>query len=141
MTKYTDMYQFSLQAMNRANALQLDMPLNWNKFVGNARCFWLGVDFENSKSSDNSQFSGINTSGHAIQLNVSLSDVLGSPIDAGVRVPMVPQQMGLVNAAGYPLNQYAGSNGGSPNSFFVVDFCLLHSRILSISPAGLIIDY
>ena len=142
MTKYTDMYQFSLQAMNRANSLQLDMPLNYNKFVGNARCFWLGVDFENSKSSDNSQYSGINTSGHAIQLNVSLTDVLGSPVDAGVRVPTVPYPMGVVNAAGFAANSYcAGSNGGTPNSFFIVDFFLLHSRILSISPAGLIIDY
>ena len=141
MTKYTDMYQFSLQAMNRANSLQLDMPLNYNKFVGNGRCFWLGVDFENSKSSDNSQYSGINTSGHAIQLNVTLTDVLGSSIDAGVRVPPVFPPVGTVSAGALPVIQYGGSNGGSPNSFFVVDFFLLHSRILYISPAGLIIDY
>jgi hypothetical protein len=141
MTKYTDMYQFSLQAMNRANALQLDMPLNYNKFVGNGRCFWLGVDFENSKSSDNSQYSGINTSGHAIQLNVSLSDVLGSAVDAGIRVPPVFFPVGKVSAGGIAAISLGGSNGGSPNSFFIVDFFLLHSRILSISPAGLIIDY
>ena len=137
LTKLVDMYQMSLQAMNRANSLQLDMPLSYNKYVGPCRTFWLGCDFENSKSSDNSQYSGINTSGHSLQLNVSLSDVLGSPVDAGVVVPAVDNPAGAgAEVAGF------GSNGGAPSSFFLVDFFLLHSRILSISPTGgVIIDY
>ena len=137
ITKSVDMYQMSLQAMNRANSLQLDMPLSCNKYVGPCRTFWLGCDFENSKSSDNSQYSGINTSGHSLQLNVLLSDVKGSPVDAGVVVPSVETPAGAAGEVGG-----FGSNGGATNSFFVVDFFLLHSRILSISPTGgVIVDY
>jgi hypothetical protein len=137
------MYNLSLQSMNRANSLQLDMPLSYAKYMGPCRTFWVGVDFENSKSMDNSQYSGINTSGHSIVLNVALSDTNGSMVDAGVKagVPIVGVP-GVLNAAGNALTSGMGSNGGGANTFFLVDFFLLHSRILSISPTGgIVVDY
>ena len=143
LTKYVDMYQMSLQSMNRANALQLDMPLSYNKYVGASRCFWLGVDFENSKSADNSQYSGINTSGHAIQMNVTLKDTSASMVDAGCLYQ--PINTGTAPTGGFPalaVSNTQGSNGGNTNTFFLVDFFLLHSRILSISPTGgVVVDY
>jgi hypothetical protein len=143
ITKLTDMYQMSLQAMNRANSLQLDMPLSYAKYMGASRCWWFGVDFENSKSSDNSQYSGINTSGHAIQFNVSLKDNTASLVDAGCLYQ--PINTGTAPAAGFPAltrSNTAGSNGGNANTSFLVDFFLLHSRILSISPTGgIVVDY
>ncbi len=118
----------SLQAMNRANSLQLNMPLSYNKYVGPCRTFWLGCDFENSKSADNSQYSGINTSGHSLQLKVLLSDVLGSPVDAGVLVPAVDNPAGAAaEVAGF------GSNGGAPSAFFLVDFFTSYSYIIHLA--------
>ena len=137
LTKIADMYLMSLQSMNRANSLQLDMPLSYNKYAGACRTWWIGCDFEVSKSNDNNSYSGINSSGHSIQLNVVLKDVLGSRVDAGVKEPAVFTSGGAAAVtAGF------GSNGGSDNCFFLVDFFLLHSRILSISPTGgVVIDY
>jgi len=74
------MYLMSLQSMNRANSLQLDMPLSYNKYAGACRTWWIGCDFEVSKSNDNNSYSGINSSGHSIQLNVVLTDFLGSRV-------------------------------------------------------------
>ena len=130
--------------MNRANSLQLDMPLSYAKYMGASRCWWFGVDFENSKSSDNSQYSGINTSGHAIQFNVLLTDNTASLVDAGCLYQ--PVNVGTSGAGitwpALTRTNTAGSNGGNANTSFLVDFFLLHSRILSISPTGgIVVDY
>jgi hypothetical protein len=140
ITKIVDMYSMSLQSMNRANSLQLDMPLSYNKYAGSARCWWFGVDFELSRSNDNNAYSGINTSGHAIQLNVQLKNTTMSLIDAGCVYKVAPH----TTTTAMPITSLntGGSNGGNANSFFLVDFFLLHSRILSISPTGgVVIDY
>ena len=140
ITKICDMYHMSLQSMNRANSLQLEMPLSYNKYCGAARCWWFGVDFELSKSNDNNAYSGINTSGHAIQLNVQLKNTTMSLIDAGCIYKVAPHA--TTTAMPITTLNTGGSNGGNANSFFLVDFFLLHSRILSISPSGgVVIDY
>ena len=124
LTNTTDMFHMALQSMNRANVLMSSMPISWSKYAGNGRCFFGGVDFEQTRTSpDSNVYSGISTNGNQITFQATLSDTTASDANAGA----------VATAA---LGHGDGDTG------MVIDHFLYHSRILSISPVGgVVVDY
>jgi hypothetical protein len=124
LTNTSDMFHMALQSMNRANVLMSSMPISWSKYAGSGRCFFGGVDFEQTRTSpDSNVYSGISTNGNQITFQATLSDTNVSEANAGA-------------VAGANLEHGDGDTG------MVIDHFLYHSRILSISPVGgVVVDY
>ena len=124
LTNTADMFQMALQSMNRAGVLMSSMPISWSKYAGNGRCFFGGVDFEQTRTSpDSNVYSGISTNGNQITFQATLSDTNVSEANAGA--------VASANLA-----------HGDGDTGMVIDHFLYHSRILSISPVGgVVVDY
>ena len=131
LTNTADMFQMALQSMNRAGVLMSSMPIGYYKYNGLGRCFFGGVDFEQTRSSpDSNVYSGISTNGNQITFQATLSDTTAGNADAGYTAAGV---------AAYTGAAFANGGGGTGT---VIDHFLYHSRILSISPVGgVVVDY
>ena len=111
-TKLADAYQLTLDALNRANVKNDDYPLNYSKYYSTGRCFFVGIDCEKSKTSDNQYYTGIDTNALQLQFSMTLVNTTTSSAQCG--------STAAANVA----------NGGGG---FVVDHFLLHDRLLTIS--------